>query len=259
MKKIYEAEMRDEITTYAHLINPNDIIKESDIAHLPTPLQRYFQVCGYIGKPKMVNAEVVWSYSAIKMGVDKAWMPMKTYQFNSVPRPFRIAYMRASIMGVIPFEGRDLYTSEHGAMLGKIAKVITLFDNHDSQLAQSGLATTFAEAVIIPSYMLQPYVSWSAIDDKTVAGCIEYNGLQVSATFHFADDGTFTRYDTNDRFMSLPKGEYKKFPFSTICGDYIERNGVKFPSKMTAVWHLEGGDFEYYNGTIADIRHNSTV
>jgi len=258
MKKLYQSEMRDEIAKYAHM-RRDEVFTEADIAHLPMPIQRYFDYCGYIGKPKMVNAEVVWSDSAIKMGIDKPWMPLKTYQFNSVPRPFRIAYMQAKVMGFIPFEGRDLYTSEAGAMLGKIAKIITLFDNHDSQLAQSGLATTFAESFIIPSYILQPYISWSAMDDNVVQGCIEYNGLQVIATFTFDEMGRMIRYDTQDRFMSLPKGEYAKIPFSAICGDYIERNGVKFASKMRAVWHLESGDFEYYNGMIADIRHNLSI
>lgn len=255
MKKLYQSEMNDEIAKYAHL-RPDERFTEADIAHLPMPIQHYFEYCGYIGKPKMVNAEVIWSDSAIKMGTDKPWMSLKTYQFNSVPRPFRIAYMQAKVMGFIPFEGRDLYTSEEGAMLGKVAKFITLFDNHDKELAQSGLATTFAESFLIPSYVLQPYISWSAIDDNLVQGCIEYNGLQVIATFTFDEMGRMIRYDTQDRFMSLPKGEYAKIPFSAICGEYIERNGVKFPSKLSAVWHLETGDYEYYVGTIADIRYN---
>ncbi len=258
MKKTYEAEMHAEIAKFAHCINIEDQFTEADIAHLPTPLKRYFHYSGYLGKPKMVNAEVVWSDSAIKLGVNKPWTPLKTYQFNSVPRPFRIAYMRATMMGIIPFEGRDLYNSEQGEMLGKIAKVITLFDNHDKELAQSGLATTFAESLLIPNYALQPYITWQSVDDNTVNGHIEYNGLSVRATFSFDDEGKMTRFDTQDRYMTLPKRAYAKIPFSAIVSDYIERNGVKFPSKLTAMWHLETGDFEYFTGTIADIHYNLT-
>ncbi|MCL4253402.1 MAG: hypothetical protein KJ043_06450 [Anaerolineae bacterium] len=258
MKNLYQTEMRDEIASYAHLIKDIGIFTQADIAHLPMPLQRYFEMCGYIGTPKMVNAEVLWADSAIKMGVDKPWMPLKTYQFNSVPRPFRIAYMQAKIMGIIPFEGRDIYTSKQGNMRGQLMKFITLFDNHDKELAQSGLATTFAEAVLIPSYILQPYISWQAVDDKTVNGCIEYNGLQVAATFYFDDTGKFTRFYTEDRYMALPKREYVKIPFSAYIGDYIQNGDVQIPSKMSAVWHLESGDFEYFRGTISGVRHNIT-
>ncbi|HRF96308.1 MAG TPA: hypothetical protein PLZ51_13975, partial [Aggregatilineales bacterium] len=83
MKQLYQSEVNQEIAKYAHL-RRDEVFTESDIAHLPVPIQRYFHACGYIGKPKMVNAEVIWADSAIKMGVDKAWMPLKTYQFNSV-------------------------------------------------------------------------------------------------------------------------------------------------------------------------------
>lgn len=256
MKKLYQTEMRDEINRYAHQINPQDIFTQADIAHLPKPLQRYFEVCGYIGKPKMVNAEVIWANSAIKMGVNTPWMPLKTYQFNSVPRPFRIAYMQAKIAGFIPFEGRDIYTSQQGKMRGQLMKLFTLFDNHDPQLAQSGLATTFAEAVLIPSYMLQPYISWQAVDDNRVSGCIAYNGLHVNATFYFDDAGKFTHFYTEDRYMALPKREYVKTPFSIYGRDYIVTNGVHIPSQLSVCWHLETGDFEYFTGTISGLRYN---
>ncbi|MDX2075914.1 MAG: DUF6544 family protein [bacterium] len=255
MKQLYQSEVNQEIAKYAHL-RRDEVFTESDIAHLPAPIQRYFHACGYIGKPKMVNAEVIWADSAIKMAEGRAWMPLKTYQFNSVPRPFRIAYMRATIMGIIPFEGRDIYTSEQGGMRGKLMKVITLFDNKDKELAQSGLATTFAESLLIPNYALQPYITWQPVDDNTVNGCIEYNGISVRATFSFDDEGKMTRFYTEDRYKTLTKGGYAKIPFSAFGSEYIERNGVKFPSKLSAVWHQDTGDFEYVIGTIADIRYN---
>ena len=54
----YLYEVRKELGKYAG--NAKDIITEKDIAPLPEPVQKYFRYCGFLGKEKMMNAQVIW-------------------------------------------------------------------------------------------------------------------------------------------------------------------------------------------------------
>lgn len=64
MKRLYEKERAEEIKKYAHQVI-SEVISENDIIYLPEPVQKYFRVCGYIGKPKIYNADVIWKESFI--------------------------------------------------------------------------------------------------------------------------------------------------------------------------------------------------
>lgn len=66
----------------------------------------------------------------------------------------------ARILGVIPFEGRDIYRGGRGHMLGKILNLLKVVDAQDPEIAQSALVTLFAEAFLVPSYALQSYITW---------------------------------------------------------------------------------------------------
>jgi len=62
---------------------------------------------------------------------------------------------------------------------------------------------------------------------------------------------------TEDRYYAEKDGTYKKLPWSIVVDDYIEKNGVKFPSEIKAIWHSEGDDFEYIKGKISNIEYNT--
>ena len=73
----------------------------------------------------------------------------------------------------------------------------------------------------------------------------------VIGIFHFAPSGESTRFETRVRWQqgadSLP------IPWSGYSSDYAERDGIRFPRGMRAVWHEQGGDFEYVQGRIERI------
>jgi len=254
MKNLYLSEVRKELTMYSN--SKTDIITERDIAALPEPVQKYFRHCGYLGKEKMINAEVEWKDVYIKMSADKKWISLDCYQFNSVPEPTRIVYMKSSILGVFPFEGRDKYQDGHGNMLIKLLKIIKVADAKGKEMDESALVTILAETLIIPTYALQDYIKWYAIDSNTVKALIKYNGTEVSGLFYFNEQGEIIRFQTDDRYYSEKGTKYKKVKWSGVLGNYIEKNGIKFPSDFRAIWHNEEGDFEYFKGTIADIKYN---
>ncbi len=254
MKNLYLSEVRKELTRYSSY--ENDIITQKNIASLPEPIQKYFLHCGYIGKEKMINAEVEWKEAYIKMSPDKNWMRLNCYQFNSVPEPTRIVYMKSSILGIFPFEGRDKYQDGRGNMLIKLLKFIKVADAKGKEMDESALVTILAEALLVPTYALQDYIEWTAIDSNTAKAVIRYNNTEVSGQFYFNDQGEFIRFETVDRYYSERGTEYKKLRWSIVAGSYIKKSGMRFPTDLKAIWRAEQGDFEYFRGTITDIKYN---
>ena len=245
-----------------HFTNASDnipVMTTETIAHLPGPLQKYLTVCGFVDRDLPVNAQFIWTNSRIKMKPDGQWMKLKTYQYNSVEQPFRIALMKARIAGIIPFEGRDLYTNGYGNMMGKILKGITVMNVQDKETAQSAAIVLLAEALMVPGYIFQEYISWQELDEYTVKGTLSNNGITAEGIFQFNEKGQFIGFHTLDRNYDNGDGTYKKVPYSIKINDYQDSNGFSLPSQVSAVWHLKEGDYEYWNGTIEQIHFNITL
>lgn len=253
VKKTYEKDIDIHFENYSEV---QPIFDSEIIQNLPAPVQKYLNTCGFMGKEIPINAEIVWSDSHIKMKPGGKWMKLKTLQYNSVKNPFRIAYMKAYMFGIIPFEGRDLYVNGSGHMYGKLGKIITIFDEKEKEIAQSALITLLAECLFVPGYALQNYISWEAIDDKTAAAVIYHSNLKARGIFHFNDSGELIRFESFDRYYMSPEKGNVLTPFAVEVGKYFMQNGLKVPGFVKAIWQLDTGPYEYWKGTISAVRYN---
>jgi hypothetical protein len=249
MSALYESEVRAELAKPA----PQEagILTDSAIAHLPAPVRRYFRFAGYVGRKAPRNARVTWGEFRLKRAHGKPWMPLVCRQFNSVAEPMRDAYMSGRLFGVLPFEGRDKFQDGHARMLIKAGGFFKVADERSRKLDESGLVTVLAEALLVPSYALQPYMRWEELDSSRARATLTWNGIAASGVFHFAPSGECTRFDTQVRWQQ--GADSVPIPWSGYSSDYAEQDGIRFPRGMRAVWHGKGGDFEYVQGRIERI------
>lgn len=255
MKRMYLSEVQTQIDRCS--VN-SQVFTEQDLSNLPDPVQKYFKYCGYIGKEKMTNAKIVWNDVIFKISPDKPAAKIKYDQYNFVAQPSRFAYIYSTMFSVIPFEGRDKFLNGQGNMLGRLAKRITLFDAKGNEMNVSAAVTYLAESLIVPSCALQKYISWESIDQNHAKASIEYDGAKAEGIFTFDENGKFTKFETDERYMDTGNGKSEKQKWTVVVDSYIEKNGLKIPSKMKAVWNLPGGDYEYFIGTVTDIIYNCT-
>lgn len=255
MKKMYLSEVQTELNKS---IVSHEVFKEEDIATLPAPVQRYFRYCGYIGKEKVANAKLVWDDVNFKMSPDKPWVKIKYEQYNFVSEPARLAYIYSTKFSIVPFEGRDKYLNGQGNMLGKLLKKVTLFDVKGAEINVSAAVTYLSESLVVPACALQPYIRWEAIDPNHAKASFEYEGVKAEGIFTFDDKGELTKFETDERYMDNGKGTSEKHKWTVEASNYIEKGGIKLPSRLKATWNLPDGDYEYFNGTLKDIVYNST-
>jgi len=256
VKKTFEDDLANH---FQNSCGTEKILTKEDIIHLPEPVQRYFEYCGFIGKPVPMNAEVVWANSYIRMKPGRDWMKLKTIQFNSVESPFRIAYMKARMFGIIPFDGRDVYHNGQGHMFGKVANLFTVFDEKEPEIAQSALIIILAEALLVPGYALADYISWEPMDAYSAEARLVHKGIDVSGIFYFNETGEMTRFETGDRYYMHPEKGNVLTAFSAEIGNYKKQGDLIIPGSLMAVWHLDEGNYEYWKGNIAAVRYNIQV
>lgn len=226
------------------------------LAELPLILQQYLHNCGYNGDEDCTWYKINWKQAWLKMAPGKSWSPLVCEQYNFLPIPSRIVYMKTRLFGLLPFEARDKYQNGYGNMLVKLMRMFTVTDAKGTEMDEAELVTILAEAVLLPLYMLQNYISWQVINTTIVKGTIHDKGKKVSGTFYFNAFGEFIAFETFDRYYSL-SGKYLRMRWTAHADSYVERNGIRFPASFRAVWHLPDGNYEYFKGTIEDIESDA--
>lgn len=228
----------------------NDIFTENDIKDLPEPVQKYFNHCGYIGKPKMNYIKAEFKNVDFKTSPDKT-IKIDYTQYNFVTKPDRFAYIDSSLFG-IPFEGFDSYNDGVGSMKGCIAKLITLFDQKGIEMDTACLVTYLAESLMLPNAALQDFIFWEEVDDTHAKATINYYGLSASGVFTFNEEGLWLSFKTSDRVATALDGTKREADWSAIIDDYHEINGILRPRVVLSIWHYAEGDFVYFNENKAD-------
>ena len=252
MKKIFEKERIEEIRK-SNSSNLTELLTEEIIKDLPEPIKNYLRKCGYMNQPIIFNADVIWKESFIKLNPEKDWAELTTRQFNSVNPISRIAYMEFKTM---PVTGRDIYRNGQGKMNGKLFNLIPIINGKGKEVSQSSLITIFCEFLFIPGYILQDYVKWESVDEKTVRATLYDKEFIVSGIFHFDNEGLFSRFETEDRYYTDERGKYIKTKFSATVDSYQTKDSKIIPEKVRIVWHLKDSEYEYYKGTIDRIISN---
>ncbi len=241
-------EFENEIKSLSSNITKDDsIFTEDDIKDLPTPVQKYFRYCGYIGTPKMSYMKASFKDVDFRMSSAKNKLVIDYTQYNFVTKPNRFAYIDSSIHG-IPFEGFDSYLNGVGSMKGVIAKLITLFHQKGESMDKACLVTFLSECLMVPNVALQDYIAWENVDDTHAKATITYYSISASGIFTFDQNGAMLSFKTGDRVATDADGSTRVAEWSANCSNYQTVNGIKQPSLLQAIWHFPEGDFLYFNG-----------
>ncbi len=222
-----------------------DVFTKEDIKDLPSPVQKYFEYCGYIGTPKMSYMKVTFRNIDFKQTEDRT-LKIDYTQYNFADRPQRFAIIDSSLFG-IPFEGLDTFGNGIGSMKGTIAKTITLFDEKGEDMNKAGLSTILSESLAFPSVALQDYIQWEEIDATHAKATISYYGTSATGIFTFDENGLMKSFRTKDRVATGADGSRREAEWSAVILDYEYVNGLRKPKVLQSIWHFPEGDSIYFN------------
>jgi len=228
-------------------LSSGEVFTLEEIASLPLPVQRYFIHCRFIGKPKMTHMKATFKDVDFSLGRGKPTIRIEYVQHNGVRQPQRLAYIDSSLYG-IPFEGLDSFLGGKGSMKGVLAKLFTLFDERGEDMDRACLATFLAEALLIPSVALEPYIRWVGLDDTHAKATIEAYGLSCSGIFTFSEEGEMLSFSTDDRVATGMDGKKERIRWTALLADYQVKGDLLLPTTLQGVWNYPEGDFLYFDG-----------
>ncbi len=116
------------------------------------------------------------------------------------------------------------------------------------EINESALNRCLAELPLYPVGFLSPAIRWEELDGKSVRAKISLGSTQTEGIFFFNDQGLMERFESI-RY----KGDLLE-RFTGKLENYEILEGLYVPTKMTAIWNLAEGDFEYFNSEIIDYR-----
>lgn len=250
-QNIYRAEVQKKLIFTTDV----SVVSEEDIEHLPTPVQKYLQYVGAIGKPKIHNFRVVAS-GGMKRSIKDNWIDISSQQYNFFDDPSRFFYIKSSLFGV-PFDGLHAYTGSIATMKIKVASLLQVVNANGEKMNQSENVTLFNDMCLFaPATLIDKSIQWETIDPLTVKAKFTHNNITISALLYFNEKGELINFISDDRYLSADGKTYTKYQWSTPIKDYKEFDGRKVQTYGEAVWHIPEGEFVYAKFNIKEIEYN---
>lgn len=222
------------------------------VAHLPSPVQRYFAFALSQGQPLIVAARAD-SQGAFRMQLDGSWHAFTALQQFNAAAPAFIWDASIQIAPLVKVNVADRYLDGVGSIDARAFSVIPVVSEHGTpELAAGELLRYLAELAMIPTALLpRSGVTWSPVDDDKALVTLADRGTTVSVTVHFGARGQIARVSA-DRHRDIG-GTPVLTPWIGYFRNYVSVQGMMVPMYAQAAWVVDGVVKPYFRGRITGI------
>jgi hypothetical protein len=191
----------------------------------------------------------------IRTAIEQPWMEFTAEEYYTTDPPQFLWLANAKLFG-IPLLIRDRFYRDEGEILGKVAGTIPVAVGSGPEITQGSMLRYLNEVMFFPSAFVSEFITWEALDETSARSTLSHDGLQVSAVWHFDDEGRIVNM-VGDRYYSHPDGSYSMETWETPITGYAEFDGIRIPSAGVGTWKLDSGDFTYVEIEIQEIEYNN--
>jgi hypothetical protein len=231
-------------------------VTDSELAHLPPPVQRYLRLAGVVGQPHVRNYRVKM-HGRIRSGRESRWMPFSAEQHNFVDPPARLSYLNASMFG-IPAQGFHRYVGASASMLVEAAALVPVANESGDQMTQSETVTLFNDmCVMAPATLIDPAIRWEPIDAHATRARYANAGHAITADLIFDESGMLANFVSADRSQSSGDGTaMRQLSWSTPLWGHRQFGPMRLAGAGEARWEEPDGEYAYIQLTIDDVQYN---
>lgn len=239
---------------YAEADFSSERLSVSDLAALPSIVQKWLQKSGVMGQP-IVASVYLEQQLEMQMDPEKAnWIKGKARQhFTTDPPAFNWS-VNLEMNPLMPVAGRDKFLHGKGEMTIRLFSLIPVVNARSEQkLNEATLQRYLAEMVWFPSAALSPHVKWKTVDDCSASATMDINGTSASGVFHFDESGRFTKFVAM-RYKDVSDSAPREWTVVATRSDTIKERFI--PVDCEVKWKLDSGDWTWLKLTITDIEYN---
>jgi hypothetical protein len=239
--------------------DPRTVDFARDLNTLPRIVARYFRASVRDGQPMIARAHVSWrgEFNMGTPGQDR-WRAFTAEQDFNPAAPGFVWNARIRFAPGMPVLVRDGFVSHQGAMRGALLGLIPVVNAQPSpDLSSGALQRYLGECAWLPTALLPGQgVTWTALDDARATASIAAGSTRVSLEFRFNADALPVSIFAAARMMDDGAGRMVPRPWEARILSFTRQDGMTIPARATAVWHLPGGDFEYWRGAAERVSYD---
>lgn len=214
-----------------------------DLEGLPPPVRRYLEM---VLRKRTVPARAVRLRHGgrFRTKPGQPWLPIRGEQYFSADPPGFVWWGRVRVAPGLWIDAQDKSMAGEGHMRVMVASTWPLADVGGPEIDQGALLRLLAEMVWFPTALLDSqYVSWTPRDSASSEAKLSVCGRDVSATFHFGQDGLPQKV-TAHRYRDVG-GKGVLTPWSGEMRNFRAQDGLLMPHEVEVSWQLESGTFPY--------------
>jgi hypothetical protein len=252
----FEKRVQKETDTLIDQINPSPsrLITEDGLMDLPEPVKKWLRRSGMVGRTRLTLGKVSQK-AEMKLKPDQEkWFHATAVQYTILDEPGFIWKVDVEMNPLVFFRGRDKFDSGKGEMLILLQGLFPIVNETGQKLDEGSLQRYLGELVWFPSLALSEYITWEQINDSTAKATLEVKGIKGSGTFHFNEEGDFSRFSAM-RYQGN-EADAKRQEWVIEATENREMDGVRIPTQMTATWKLDQGDWTWLKLEVTDIQYN---
>jgi hypothetical protein len=227
------------------------VITEDSIAALPAPVQRYMRLTGAVGKPRVTSIRLMFEAEMFSRP-GAAGMRGMAAQYDRFDPPKRLFHMTSRMSG-LPVAVLHDYAGHQARMTVRLASLYNVVDLAGDELSRTETVTLLNDLCFFaPSWLTDPRLRWTAIDDRTASVAFTNGPHTVSARLEFNAAGELVNFISEDRGALQGDGTLRVVPWSTPMRSYRDVGGLRLAGEGEAIWHYPEGDFTYGRMKLTD-------
>ncbi|MEJ1242052.1 DUF6544 family protein [Chryseolinea sp. T2] len=233
----------------------NELLTESDLAHVPETVKKYIRQSGAMNKPRVLNFSVLLE-GTLRQDEQSPWMKFQSKQYNGIRNPSRLFFLDA-VMKRLPVAGYHRFVDGLASMEIRLLSMIRVQHADGPLMNIAETVTAFNDmCVMAPATLIDKRIAWFNISDLSVTATFVNGDVSISADLHFNRDGELIEFMSHDRYALQKDGSMQRYPWLTPLKAYQNFAGMRLSSYAEAIVKYPSGDFCYGKFKIVDVRYN---
>jgi len=225
-----------------------------EIADLPAPVRRYFELALTGGQPIVRSIDLAMRGS-FNMSLDAPqWKPFTSTQRVVTHRPGFVWNARIMLFPMVPARVHDAYVAGEGLLRPSLLGLVPLGEVRGTgEIARGELMRWLAEAVWYPTALLPSQgVDWQAVDATSAQASLADGPITLTMLFRFGDDGFVSGIRVEAR-GAVVGGQTVMMPWEGRFHDYRAVDGMMIPFHGEVAWITPQGERPYFRGVVTQI------
>lgn len=230
-----------------------------EIAGLPAPVRRYFELALTDGQP-IVRAADISMTGRFNMSLDAPqWKPFTSQQHVVTNRPGFVWNARIMLFPGFPVRVYDAYVEGMGILTPSIFGLFSVGGvSGTGEIARGELMRWFAECAWYPTALLPSQgIEWEVVDATAAKASMTEGPIRLQMLFRFGDDGLISGIHVDAREGMLA-GQAVIMPWEGRFSGFRRQDGMLIPFYGEVAWITPQGEKSYFRGTVTQLTYRFT-